>query len=146
MSILDGKVFFADDVSVPASGGLIGDVIDTYASHLNSQFWHGEPTWWVNLVTKQPTSQNSSATFVLNSHDTEDVYSGYAIVRSGNYTMAGLTEGMYYNIIMPLSNAPVSRYIGAALNVTGSAGMRVTSYLTTTPPSFGWEKIKDWRP
>ena len=147
MSILDGKLFFADDVLAPATGGVIGDVIDTQTSSLREEFYHGEPVWWVNLVTSE-ASNGFDIAFSMKAHSTEDVDAGEVIIESKNYIRSLLVPGTYWNIIMPLSNAPTPRYIGAALDV-GSfdiTGMRVTSYLTITPPSFGWEKTKDLRP
>ena len=147
MSILDGKLFFADDVAV-SSGGLLGDVINTFTSSLREEFYHGEPVWWVNLVTSAPSADTFSFPhFVMFGGVTEYV-SGEPIIQSTNFALEDLKAGTYWNVILPLSNVPLPRYIGAALGNSGDdlVDMRVTSYLTITPPSFGWEKTKDWRP
>ena len=147
MSILDGKLFFADDVAVNPSGGLLDNVINTFTSSLREEFYHGEPVWWVNLVTSTPAQTNSFPYFTMLSGDTEDV-SGYTVIQSTSFVLAHLVAGTYWNIILPLSNLPLPRYIGASIGIVGDdvSGMRATSYLTITPPSFGWEKTKDWRP
>ena len=146
MSILDGKLFFADDVAVNPSGGLLDNVINTFTSSLREEFYHGEPVWWVNLVTSAPTV-GGAPYFDMLGGDTEDLATTTTIIRSKDYPRARLTPGVYWNIVLPLSNLPLPRYIGAAVNINGNdvSSMRVTSYLTITPPSFGWEKTKDWR-
>ena len=147
MSILDGKLFFADDLAVNPSGGVIGDIIDTQTSTLREEFYHGEPVWWVNLITKEAENAHRTS-FNMYGGETEDASAWTTrIIKSKGY-QTDLVPGAYWNIVMPLSNLAYPRYIGAYIDaeIGDISGMRVTSYLTITPPSFGWEKTKDWRP
>ena len=151
MAILDGKLFFAEDALVEDTG-LIGDVIDTHTTSIKDVLFRGEPIWWVSLITHAPTADppaDAEFSFMMVGNSTEDVNgSGRTrVLTSGEFSVGEVRAGAYWNAVMPLTNVSTPRYIGAVADTAGDTftGMRATSYLTITPPSFGWEKIKDWR-
>ena len=149
MAIMDGNLIFGEDQSV-TTGGLLDDVIDLdafEASGARDAIARGEPIWWVNFITEAGAG-GTSAYFDLKTHTADGITEtvGTTYVRSPTFVLADLTEGVYWNINLPVTSLDVNRYIGAVVNAEGTfTALKVTSYLTLSPPPFGWTAVKDWR-
>ena len=149
MAIMDGNLIFGEEASI-TTGGLVGDVIDLNsfeASGARDAIARGEPIWWVNFITEAGAG-GTSAYFDLKTHSAEgiDESTGASYTRSPVFDLADLEVGVYWNICLPVTSLEVGRYVGAVVSAEGTfTALGVTSYLTLSPPPFGWSAIKDWR-
>ena len=145
MAITDRNLIFGEDVSVTA-GGLFGDVIDLQAYNEEAAaLIRGEPFWWVTTVTQVPTGGHSLH-FDLFTDSDEQVANGDVLIRSRDFPRAELTDGFYYSVAFPITSIEVKRYLGM-VNVPFSnfTGLKMSSYLTTSPPAPGWGAVGEWR-
>ena len=150
MALIDGNLVFGQDVSMKV-GGPIGDAIDLAAYHASAArdaISSGYPLWWVNLIT-ETAAGGSNVTFKLVTHGHEEIsgVGNQKLVISPTFPMAELTEGMYWNVQVPVTSIGMRRYLGMTITVTGGilTALSLTSYLTTSPPAHGWKALGGWR-
>ena len=77
----------------------------------------------------------------------ETVANGDVLIRTRSFPLAELSDGFYYSVAFPITSIGVKRYLGVVTlsGLIDFTGLRMSSYLTTTPPAPGWNAVGEWR-
>ena len=149
MSIIDGKLVFAENaVATNASGGIrIGDVIDLASFRTDGALQalsFGEPLWWVNRVDTVDTG-GTDFLFCLKTSDVANITTdgdGRILIDSQTFFTSSLKAGDFWVSTVPATSIQLNRYLAVLIKTSHSySALRVSSYLTVTPPPFGWMAV-----
>ena len=157
MAIIDSGLIFYEDLKVTDEDDvtIIGDVIDLYsfkASGARGAIENGEPIYWVNFVTPGSSVgqllSTSKFDIQLHSGPTESaVGTQNSYARTRRFVGPDDIPYAFWSCSLPVTNRLPDRYLGVAFDLIASpfTSIRLTSYLTVSPPPFGHGVIKDWR-
>ena len=149
MSIIDSRLLFAEDLLVPLGSHNVGDVIDLEDfGAVRDAITNGEPVWWVNKLTDAAVGLGGLRLALKSNSAHDNVHEGQTIVRSATFLNSELVDGTYWNTVMPISSFTLGRFIGVSTFSISDpvTGLRLTSYLTHSPPPHIYHPpIADWR-
>ena len=149
MAIIDSKLTFGENVEVTTDLELpeVIDLAAYEASGARDAIARGEPVWWVNMISDRGTGGTNIAFRLRNSStlngSKDTVIYGRIIPADDMFT------GLHFVSCIPVTNIFTPRFLHSAVDVVGPSpafsGMKVTAYLTASPPIFSNDNHIDWR-
>ena len=147
MAIIDSRLMFGENVDVSSGPNILGDFIDfgAYeASGARDAIARGEPVWWVCLVGDRGTG-GTSLRFRLQTRPSLNG-NDETLVIGRKFAASELFSGLHFVSSLPVTSISPPRFLKCRTNQEGTfTGLRVTSYLTATPPIFSNDNFIDWR-
>ena len=147
MAIIDSRLVFGENIDVGSgSTKTLPDRIDFTAydvSGARDAIARGEPVWWVCLVGDRGTG-GTSLRFRLRTSTLGGTEETLVIGRK--FAASELFSGLHFVSSLPVTSISPPHFLFCRADMEGTfSGLKVTAYLTATPPIFSNDNFIDWR-